>query len=63
MDDKKISAEKNAAEDEILSDEQLDSVAGGTNTGIGTGYIQTSTSNFCRPPQDSPLYSTGGGHG
>ena len=33
MDVKKISAEKNAAEDEILSDEQLDSVTGGTNTG------------------------------
>ena len=31
MDDKKISEEKNA--EEILSDEQLDSVTGGTNTG------------------------------
>ena len=39
MDDKKISAEKNAAE-EILSDEQLDNVAGGIGSGavIGTGH-------------------------
>ena len=60
MDDKKIPEDKNA--DEFLSDEQLDNVAGG-NTGTGHGYTLTETSNFCRPPQDSPLYSTGGGHG
>ena len=33
MDNKKISEEKNAAE--ILADEQLDSVAGGTSSGPG----------------------------
>ena len=36
MDDKKISDEKNA--EEILADEQLDSVSGGAGIGTGSGY-------------------------